>query len=97
MGVTHIHNSLFVLSEIYSFLDNTGVPIIEKIGFSKYTTHDVIFLLRSKIKTLNDNYPSSIVSQVNDAALEILHNIHGTERYKANRAFHIARQRCGVC
>jgi len=97
LGVANIHNTLFVLSEIYSFLDDMGTPTIEKIGFAKYTTHDVIFLLRSKIKTLNDKYSSSIVSQVNDTALEILHNISGTDRYKANRAFHIARQRCGVC
>jgi len=97
LGVTNIHNTLFVLSEIYSFLDSTGTPIIEKIGFTKYTTHDVIFLLRCKIKTLNDHYPPDIVSQVNDTALEISHTISGSERYKANRAFHIAKQRCGVC
>ena len=79
------------------FLDNTGTPIIEKIGFAKYTTHDVTFLLRCKIKTLNDRYSPDIVSQVNDTALEISHTISGSERYKANRAFSIARQRCGVC
>jgi len=97
LGVANIHTSLFVLSEIYSFLDSMGIPLIEKIGFAKYTTHDVIFLLRCKVKTLNDKYPPSIVSQVNDTALEISHTISGSEQYKANRAFHIARQRCGVC
>ena len=97
LGVANIHTSLFVLSEIYSFLDNSGIPIIEKIGFAKYTTHDVIFLLRCKVKTLNDKYPPDIVSQVNQTALEISHTISGSARYKANRAFHIAKQRCGVC
>ena len=97
MGITHIHNSLFVLSEIYSFLDDMGVPIIEKIGFTKFTTHDVMFLLRCKIKTLNDHYPPEIVSQVNQTALEMLCTISGSAQYKANRAFHIAKQRCGVC
>jgi len=97
MGVANIHNTLFVLSEIYSFLDDMGTPIIEKIGFSKYTTHDVIFLLRCKVKTLSERYPPDIVSQVNQTALEISHTISGSEQYKANRAFHIARQRCGVC
>ncbi len=97
LGVANIHSTLFVLSEIYSFLDSIGIPIIEKIGFTKYTTHDVIFLLRCKIKTLNDHYPPDIVSQVNDTALEMLCTISGSERYKANRAFHIAKQRCGVC
>ncbi len=97
LGVANIHNTLFVLSEIYSFLDNMGIPLIEKIGFTKYTIHDVIFLLRSKIKTLNDYYPPDIVSQVNDTALEILCTIPGSEQQKANRAFHMAKQRCGVC
>ena len=97
MRVTNIHNTLFTLSDIYSFLDNMGIPIIEKIGFTKYTTHDAMFLLRCKIKTLNDNYTPEIVSQVNDTALEMLCTISGSERYKANRAFHIAKQRCGVC
>ena len=31
LGVANIHNTLFVLSEIYSFLDDMGIPIIEKI------------------------------------------------------------------
>jgi len=97
LRVTNIHNTLFALSEIYSFLDNIGIPIIEKIGFTKYTTHDVIFLLRCKIKTLNDHYSPDVVSQVNDTALEMLCMISGSERYKANRAFHIAKQRCGIC
>ena len=97
LGVTNIHNTLFVLSEIYSFLDSIGIPIIEKIGFTKYTTHDMTFLLRCKVKILNDKYPPEIVSQVNQTALEISHTISGSERYKANRAFHIAKQRCGVC
>lgn len=97
LGVTNIHSTLFVLSEIYSFLDSTGIPIIEKIGFTRYTTHDVIFLLRCKVKTLNDKYPPDIVSQVNQTALEMLCMISGSERYKVNRAFHIAKQRCGVC
>ncbi len=97
LGVANIHSTLFALSEIYSFLDSMGVPIIEKIGFAKYTTHDVIFLLRCKVKTLHDHYSPDIVSQVNDTALEMLCTISGSERYKANRAFYIAKQRCGVC
>jgi len=96
LGVTNIHTSLFVLSEIYSFLDSIGIPIIEKIGFTKYTTHDAIFLLRCKVKTLNGHYSPDVVSQVNDTALEMLCTISGSERFKANRAFHIAKQRCGV-
>jgi len=95
LGVANIHTSLFVLSEIYSFLDGMGMPIIEKIGFSKYTTHDVIFLLRCKVKTLNDKYSPDIVSQVNQTALEISYTISG--QHKANRAFNVAKQRCGVC
>ena len=97
LGVANIHTSLFVLSEIYSFLDDMGTPIIEKIGFTRYTTHDVIFLLRCKVKTLNDKYSPDIVSQVNQTALEISHTISGSEQHKANRAFNIARYRCGVC
>jgi len=97
LGVTNIHNTLFVLSEIYSFLDSMGVPLIEKIGFSKYTTHDVIFLLRCKVKTLNEKYSPDIVSQVNQTALEISCTISGSEQYKANRAFNVAKQRCGIC
>jgi len=97
LGVANIHNTLFVLSEIYSFLDDSGTPIIEKIGFTRYTTHDVVFLLRCKVKTLNDKYSPDIVSQVNYIALEMLCTISGSERYKANRAFHIAKQRCGIC
>jgi len=77
LGVTNIHNTLFVLSEIYSYLDSTGTPIIEKIGFAKYTIHDVTFLLRCKVKTLNDKYSPDIVSQVNDTALEMLCTISG--------------------
>jgi len=97
LGVANIHTSLFVLSEIYSFLDSTGIPLIEKIGFAKFTTHNVIFLLRCKVKTLNEKYSPDIVSQVNQTALEISCTISGSEQYKANRAFNIARQRCGVC
>jgi len=97
LGVVNIHNTLFALSEIYSFLDDMGIPIIEKIGFAKYTTHDAIFLLRCKIKTLNYHYSPDVVSQVNDTALEMLCMISGSGRYKANRAFHIAKQRCGIC
>ena len=97
LGVANIHTSLFVLSEIYSFLDDMGTPIIEKIGFAKYTTHDVIFLLRCKVKTLNDKYSPDIVSQVNQTALEISCTISGSEQHKANRAFNVAKQRCGIC
>lgn len=97
LGVANIHSTLFVLSEIYSFLDDTGVSIIEKIGFTRYTTHDVIFLLRCKVKTLHDKYPPDIVSQVNDVSLEISHIISGSNQHKANRAFNVAKQRCGVC
>ena len=97
LGVANIHSTLFVLSEIYSFLDDTGASIIEKIGFTRYTTHDVIFLLRCKVKTLNDKYPPDIVSQVNQTALEISYTISGSDQYKANRAFNVAKQRCGVC
>jgi len=97
LGVVNIHNTLFVLSEIYSFLDDSGIVIIEKIGFTKYTTHDVIFLLRCKVKTLNDHYPPDVVSQVNDMALEMLCTISGSEQQKAKRAFNMAMYRCGVC
>jgi len=97
MGVSNIHTSLFVLSEIYSFLDNMGTPIIEKIGFTRYTTHDVIFLLRCKVKTLHDEHPSEIVSQVNNTALELLQNIHGTNEQRVKKSFGIAKQRCGIC
>jgi len=97
LGVANIHNTLFVLSEIYSYLDSTGVPIIEKIGFSKYGTHDVIFLLRCKVKILNDNYSSDIVSKINHTALKLLSNIHGTNEQRAKKSFDMAKQRCGVC
>ncbi len=97
LGVANIHNTLFVLSEIYSFLDNTGIPLIEKIGFTKYTTHDVIFLLRCKIKTLHDKYSPNIISHVNDTALEILHTINGSDKQRAKKSFDIAKQRCCVC
>jgi len=97
LGVVNIHNTLFVLSEIYSFLDSMGVPLIEKIGFTKYTTHDVIFLLRCKIKTLHDKNLSEIVSKVNHTALEILHTINGSDEQRAKKSFDIAKQRCGVC
>jgi len=97
LGVVNIHHTLDVLSEIYSYLDKSKIPIIEKIGFAKYTTHDVIFLLRCKVKTLNDNYSPNIVSQVNDVSLELLSNIHGTNQQRVKKSFDIAKQRCGIC
>lgn len=97
LGVTNIHSTLDVISEIYSYLDNNSIPIIEKIGFTKYTTHNVIFLLRCKIKTLHDNYSSEIVSQVNDVSLKLLHGMSGTNEQRAKKSFDIAKQRCGVC
>ena len=97
LGVANIHTTLFVLSEIYSFLDDMGIPLIEKIGFTKYTTHDVIFLLRCKVKMLHDKYPPNIISHVNDTALEILHTINGTDEQRAKKSFDIAKQRCCVC
>jgi len=97
LGVVNIHHILDVLSEIYSYLDDSKIPVIEKIGFAKYTAHDVIFLLRCKVKTLNDNYSPNIVSQVNDVSLELLSNIHGTNQQRAKKSFDIAKQMCGIC
>jgi len=97
LGVVNIHNTLDVLAEIYSHLDSMGMPLIEKIGFTKYTTHDVIFLLHCKIKTLHDKYSHNAISQINDVSLELLPNIHGTNEQRVKKSFDMAKLRCGMC
>lgn len=97
LAVVNIHHTLDVLSEIHSYLDSTGMPIIEKIGFTKYIIHDVTFLLRCKVKTLHDNHSSNIISKVNDIALDFLPNMSGTNEQRVKKSFDMAKQRCGIC
>lgn len=97
LKVKNIYSTLSVIAEIYSFLDSTGTPTIVRLGFSQFTVHDSIFLLRSKIKTLNDKYPPRTVSYVNDVALSILPTISGSEEQRAKKCFNIAKLRCGLC
>ena len=96
LGAKNAPTPLSIISEISSYLDENGIPIIDKIGFSQFTTHDVIFSLRSKIKTLNTKYPPQIVSKINDIALSLIDSMDGTDEQKATKSIKIAKIRCGL-
>lgn len=96
LGKKNAPTPLNIISEINSYIDEDNIPIIEKIGFTQFTTHDVIFSLRSKIKKLHNHYSPKTVSQINKIALSLIDGIDGTDEQRATKSIKIAKLRCGV-
>ncbi len=97
LDVKHIHSSLNVLAEANSFLDENNLLIIEKIGFTNLATHNVNFLLCSKIKSLHDKYSSDVISKIETLSKKLSLTLSGSDDYIAKTAFNIAKHRCGIC
>lgn len=96
LNVKNVHSSLNVISEANSFLDD-GTPVLEKIGFSQLTDHNINFILRSKLKSLHASYPPSIVSDVEAICKNLIPTLTGSNDEIVKTAIKIAKKRCGIC
>jgi len=97
LDVKHVHTSLNVISEVNSFLDDTGKPIIENIGFANLTSHNINFLLASKIKSMHDKYSVNVIAKVEELSKKISLTLSGADEQIAKTAFDIAKMRVGIC
>lgn len=91
------YSSLKVICEANAFLDENGVPVLEKIGFNRLTKHNMNFLLRSKLKSLYGKYSADEIARIEGACHQIFPSITGTDEQVAKTTFKIAKERCGFC
>jgi len=77
LGVKHYHNSLKVLCEANAFLDE-DIPVLNKIGFNNLTVHNMQFVLRSKLKILQEKYSPDDMAVIERYCKQIYPMISGT-------------------
>ncbi len=95
----HVENTpqaLKVISKSLSFLED-GVPILEKIGFTKFLKQNPIFYLYSELKLLHGKYPPGIIQSIRDIALEEFTKNNSLTQNCAKKSIKLAKNRCGVC
>lgn len=97
LHVKNVHSSLNVISESNSFLDDNGEQIIQKIGFKDLTSHNINFMLRSKLKSLYNHYPEDIVSKVEIISKSLIPSMSGSNEKIVKDVIKIAKRRCGIC
>jgi len=90
------YSSLKVICEANAFLDDDNVPILDKIGFNVLTDHNMNFVLRSKLKSLQGEYSNEIIENVKKMCAEIAPSISGTEYDIAKITFKKAMEKCGL-
>ncbi|MBA4717653.1 MAG: hypothetical protein HRO68_00485 [Nitrosopumilus sp.] len=96
LHVQNTPNSLKVISKSLSFLDEAGIPILQKIGFTEFLKNDYKFLLFSKLKSLEEKYPEEVITQMRKCCFELFPKMSDTPQ-SMKKVIKISMKRCGIC
>lgn len=96
LGVKHYHKSLKVICEANSFLDENKNSVLDKIGFNDLTTHNVQFVLRSKLKMLQEKYSPETMTVIEKYCKQIYPAMSGTSDEIAKITVKLALERCNL-
>jgi len=89
-------NSLKVISKAFSFIDSDGMTVLEKVGFTNFiNTDESKFLLFSKLKSFEGEYPQEFITQIKNTCFEVLLQFP-KDPYSVRKAIKIALMRCGL-